>query len=120
MSTDRIIESARRVAAAWKKVDLDDISRDALGEAYEVLVPTMDLLDELADRCSAPEVVHTPTHWKHVMRGRPENGYQPEVEYLWSCACREGQSDDMGESVWAKQAVDKHIADPTQFPGWPS
>lgn len=114
MSTDGIIESARRVAKLWKDADA---ARDELEAVYESMVPA---LDELVRRCSAPEVVHTPTHWKHVMRGRPENGWQPETEHFWTCACREGHSDDMGESVWAKQAVDKHIADPTQFPGWPS
>lgn len=116
MSTDRIIESAREVARVWKHMqDTRHPHRDTTNEGLLVV------LDELVRRCSAPEVVvHRADSWKHVMRGSAENGYQPETEYLWTCICREGHSDDMGESVWAKQAVDKHIADPTQFPGWPS
>lgn len=117
MSTDRIIESARRVAAAWKQVDLDDISRDALGKAYEALVPTMDLLDELADRCSAP--IHRTWARPHTPRGRAENGWQPEPEFYWGCSCiPEEKSGDMLSAFAAIQAAEAHEADPTQFPGW--
>lgn len=113
MSTDRIIESARQIAELWKQRAGE---RDQADVRFED-APLADLLDELVRRCSAP--VHHPFAFKQIVRGRAENGYQPETEHFWTCACRDGKSGDMGGSQWAKQAADTHRADPTQFPGWP-
>jgi len=112
VSTDRIIESARRVAELWKDADA---GRDALTETYGSMVPA---LDELVRRCSAP--VHRIWARPHTPHGRAENGYQPEPEYYWGCSCiPEEKSIDMLSAAAAIQAAEQHEADPTQFPGWP-
>lgn len=113
MSTDRIIESAREVARVWKHMqDTRHPHRDTTNEGLLVV------LDELVRRCSVPEVHRTSVR-TITSRGRAENGWQPEREYVWSCSCRPGvESGDMGGSAWAKQAADKHRDDPTLFPGW--
>lgn len=112
MSTDRIIESAREVARIWS-----ELSRSQQEVTRGYVAPKLaNALDELVRRCSAP--VHRPFAFKKTVRGRAENGWQPETEYFWTCTCRDGHSGDMGGSGYAKQAADKHEADPTQFPGW--
>lgn len=113
MSTDRIIESAREVAGFWNACD--DWAKKTLRE--QISVDLGDRLDELVRRCSVTKA-HRPFAFKQTVRGRAENGWQPETEHFWTCACRDGKSGDMGGSGWAKQAADKHRANPTQFPGW--
>jgi hypothetical protein len=106
------LAAARKTAYVWNS--LRPGARDAVRATDATLAG---VLDEMLVLCQE-STPHRAMSWKQVSRGTAENGYQPETEYFWSCPCREGHSDDMGESVWAKQAVDKHIADPTQFPGW--
>lgn len=113
MSTDRILESARRVAELWKDADA---GRDALTETYGSMVPA---LDELVGRCSEP-MIHRTEARTITTPGRAEDGYQPEREYVWSCSCAPGwKSEDQGGSAWAKQAADKHRNDPERFPAGP-
>lgn len=112
----RTLEAARRVAFIWNTVG--DPGQQMLREKISpALARELDTLLEAA-RAPEPAERHAATSWKSVSRGRAENGWQPETEYLWTCSCREGHSGDMNDTVWAKQAVDKHLEDPTQFPGW--
>lgn len=112
----RTLEAARRVAHVWNGVD--DMGRRWVSEQVSPELRTE--LDTLLESVSAASEEQHRTNPRTITgRGRAENGYQPEREYVWSCSCRPGeQSGDMGGSGWAKQAADKHRADPTQFPGW--
>lgn len=114
MSTDRIIESAREVARVW--THMRDTSHPHHGTTNESLSV---VLDELVRRCSEPSPGHHTWPWRKVVPGGPENGHQPEIEYVWSCRCREGESSgDMNSMAAALEAANSHRADPTQFPGW--
>lgn len=109
----RTLEAARRVAHLWKNFGRErEFVRSDLANELDTL------LEAVASSLDAPEEHRTAAR-TITSRGRAENGWQPEREYVWSCSCRPGeQSGDMGGSGWAKQAADKHRADPTQFPGW--
>jgi hypothetical protein len=109
----RVLEAARRVAYVW--MSLRPEVRDAFRTEDVTLAAE---LDGLFAAVEEPEA-HRIGVRKVVSRGRAENGYQPETEYLWTCSCRSGRtSGDMGTSPAAKSAADWHYAHPTEFPGW--
>src|SRR3982750_3467440 len=99
----RTLEAARRVAHLWNTVG-DPGAQMIREKISPALARELDgLLEAVSSAIDAPEEHRTAAR-TITSRGRAENGYQPEREYVWSCSCRPGkQSGDMGASAWAKQ-----------------
>lgn len=111
----RTLEAARRVAYLWKSPDVR-VLRD---QVHPDLARELDTLVQAVAEVRDTPVEHRAFARKEIERGRPENGYQPETEYVWSCSCRPGKkSGDLGSQAEANAAVTAHLDDPTQFPGW--
>lgn len=113
---EQMLQAAERLGQYWRGWPQD--GRIKFREHYPTIAP---MLDELVVFCK--DLPLATDHQVRVFpvseRGRAENGYQPEREWVWACSCRPNRySGDMMHANAAKEAVAEHLVDPTQFSGW--